>query len=54
MGELTAMAMVPLLLISMKVMTAIRMSGTGAPPMVSAKTSLGLGRAATVDIRTVR
>src|SRR5437879_12716228 len=45
--------MVPLLLIRMKVMIAIRISGMLLPPMVKAKTSLGLGHGTVVDIRTV-
>ncbi len=36
-GELTAMAMVPLLLISTKVMMAIRISGISLPPIVNSK-----------------
>ena len=47
------MAIVPLLLIRMKVMMAIRMSGMSVPPMCKAKTSLGLGHGTVVDIRTV-
>src|SRR6266705_6510790 len=47
------MAIVPLLLIRMKVMMAIRMSGIFLPQSVKAKTSLGLGQASVVDIRTV-
>ena len=45
--------MVPLLLISTKVMIAIRISGMSWPPMCSAKTSLGFGHGTVVDIRTV-
>src|SRR5207249_8132779 len=45
--------MVPLLLIKMKVMIAIRISGILLPPIVKAKTSLGLGQGTVVDIRTV-
>src|SRR3954470_8627155 len=37
----------------MKVIMAIRISGTGLPPTSSAKTSLGFGQGTTVDIRTV-
>src|SRR3990167_9929257 len=47
------MAIVPLLLIRMKVMMAIRMRGMLLPKSVSAKTSLGLGQGTVVDIRTV-
>src|SRR5713101_3373469 len=47
------MAIVPLLLISTKVMMAIRMRGIFLPQSVKAKTSLGLGQGAVVDIRTV-
>jgi hypothetical protein len=47
------MAMVPLLLIKMKVMIAIRMSGMVVLPIVKAKTLLGLGQGTVVDIRTV-
>src|SRR5215831_6931888 len=47
------MAMVPLLLIRMKVMIAIRISGIFAPPMTNEKTSLGLGQGTVVEIRTV-
>src|SRR6266852_7152259 len=47
------MAIVPLLLIRMKVMMAIRMSGIFLPQSVKAKTSLGLGQGSVVDIRTV-
>src|ERR1700730_15370485 len=46
------MAMVPLLVIRIIVMIAIRMSGMCAPPMFKAKTSLGLGQGTVVDIRT--
>src|SRR3981189_1568132 len=46
------MAMVPLLVIRIIVMIAIRMSGMRAPPMFKAKTSLGLGQGIVVDIRT--
>jgi len=45
--------MVPLLLIKMKVMIAIRSSGREVPPIFREKTSLGLGQGATVDLRTV-
>src|ERR1700712_5615330 len=37
----------------MKVMMAIRISGTGLPPNSRANTSLGLGQGTVVDIRTV-
>src|SRR3972149_8707864 len=47
------MAIVPLLLIRMKVMMAIRMRGILLPQSVNAKTSLGLGQGSVVDIRTV-
>src|SRR6058998_3377851 len=47
------MAIVPLLLIRMKVMMAIRMRGIFLPQSVKAKTSLGLGQGTVVDIRTV-
>src|ERR1700730_751467 len=47
------MAIVPLLLIKMKVMIAIRMRGIFLPPIVKAKTSLGSGQGTVVDIRTV-
>src|SRR3990172_10972888 len=47
------MAIVPLLLIRTKVMMAIRMRGMFLPKSVKAKTSLGLGQASVVDIRTV-
>src|SRR6266481_9655290 len=47
------MAIVPLLLIKMKVMMAIRMRGIVVPPIVRAKTSLGLGHGTVVDIRSV-
>src|SRR3954468_22238791 len=45
--------MVPLELISTKVMIAIRMRGTSCPPMCSEKTSLGFGHGTVVDERTV-
>ncbi len=45
--------MVPLLLISTKVMMAMRISGSVTPPMVRAKTSLGFGHGTVVDIRAV-
>src|SRR5207249_6278896 len=45
--------MVTLLLIRMKVMIAIRMRRIDLPPIVKAKTSLGLGQGTVVDIRTV-
>src|SRR5438445_11717737 len=47
------MAIVPLLLIKMKVMMAIRMRGMVVSPIVKAKTALGLGQGTVVDIRTV-
>jgi hypothetical protein len=47
------MAIVPLELIRMKVMMAIRMRGMLCPPIVRAKTSLGLGHGTFVDQRTV-
>src|SRR3990170_7934148 len=47
------MAIVPLELIRMKVMIAIRMRGILWPPIVSEKTSLGLGHGTSVDQRTV-
>ena len=46
------MAMVPLLVIRIKVMMAIRISGMFSPPMVSEKTSLTLGQASWADMRT--
>src|SRR6202047_1922059 len=46
------MAIVPLLVIRTMVMIAIRMSGMRAFPMLSAKTSLGLGQGIVVEIRT--
>src|SRR3990170_4520065 len=47
------MAIVPLELIRMKVMMAIRMRGMLWPPIVNEKTSLGLGHGTSVDQRTV-
>src|SRR5258707_7026618 len=47
------MAIVPLLLIKMKVMMGMRMRGIVVPPIVKAKTSLGLGHGTVVDIRSV-
>jgi hypothetical protein len=47
------MAMVPLLVISTKVIIAIRIRGIETPPIVKAKTSLGLGQDTVVDIRAV-
>src|SRR3712207_1587417 len=47
------MAIVPLLLISTKVMMAIRIKGRFVPPISSAKTSLGFGQGTVVDMRTV-
>src|SRR5437870_1761135 len=46
------MAIVPLLLISTKVMIAIRISGMSLPPICREKTSLGFGHGTVVDIRT--
>src|SRR6266404_1844548 len=46
------MAMVPLLVIRIMVMIAIRMSGIRAFPIFNAKTSLGFGQGTVVDIRT--
>src|SRR3954471_13889886 len=51
--KLTAIAIVPLLLIRTNVMMAIRISGIDVPPTVSANTSLGFGHGTVVDIRTV-
>jgi hypothetical protein len=50
---LTAMAIVPLDEIRMKVMIAIRISGIGSPPNDNANTSLGSGHASVTDMRTV-
>src|SRR5882672_8793821 len=47
------MAMVPLLLIRIKVMIAIRMRGILWPQSVNEKTSLALGQGSVVEIRTV-
>src|SRR2546428_9138125 len=47
------MAIVPLLLIKMKVMMAIRRMGNFLPPIVKMKTSLVSGQGTVVDIRTV-
>ena len=47
------MAIVPLLLIKMKVMMAIRIKGIFFPQSVNANTSLGFGQGSVVDIRTV-
>src|SRR5450759_2507904 len=47
------MAIVPLLLIKMKVMMAIRRRGYFVPPIVKTKTSLVFGQGTVVDIRTV-
>ena len=52
-AQLTAIAIVPLLLIRMKVMIAIRISGTSAPPTLSEKTWLALGHGTVVALRTV-
>src|SRR5499427_10692170 len=49
---LTAMAMVPLLVIRTMVMIAIRMSGMRLPPISNAKTSLTFGQGTVVDSRT--
>src|SRR5688500_1387029 len=49
---LTAIAIVPLLEIRMKVMIAIRISGMCWPNTVSANTSLGLGHGTVDDMRT--
>lgn len=45
---MTAIATVPLLLIKMKVIMAIRMRGMFSPPMCKAKISLGLGHGTVV------
>src|SRR5258706_6167026 len=45
--------MVPLLLISTKVMMEIRISGMCLPAIVNENTSLGLGHGTVVEIRTV-
>jgi hypothetical protein len=50
---LTAMAIVPLEVISTKVMMAIRISGTSWPPICSEKTWLAFGQGTGVDMRTV-
>ena len=50
---LTAIAMVPLEVISTKVMMAISTSGIGSPPKLKANTSLGNGQGSAADIRTV-
>jgi hypothetical protein len=47
------MAMVPLLVMRMKVINAIRINGMCLPPIVKANTSLELGQGTGVDIRTV-
>ena len=47
------MAMVPLLVISTKVMMAISSNGTGVPMNSKPNTSLGLGQGVVVDMRTV-
>ena len=49
----TAMAIVPLDVIRMNVMIAMRSSGTGTPNASRANTSLGLGHGSAVVIRTV-
>src|ERR1700730_17533783 len=46
------MAMAPVRVISNRVMIAMRMSAMRAFPMLSAKTSLGLGQGIVVEIRT--
>ena len=43
----------PLLVIRMKVMMAIRIRGMGSPPKLNAKISLELGQGIVVDILTV-
>src|SRR6516162_1359824 len=48
----TAIAMVPLLVMSTMVMIAIRMSGMRLPPISNAKTSLTFGQGTVVEIRT--
>src|SRR6516165_8045490 len=48
----TAIAMVPLLVMSTMVMIAIRISGMRLPRISSAKTSLTFGQGTVVDIRT--
>ncbi|MEY9225388.1 hypothetical protein ABH974_005811 [Bradyrhizobium ottawaense] len=50
---MTAIAIVPLLLISTKVMMAIRIRGMWLPPILRAKTSLGFGHGTVVDMRAV-
>jgi len=52
-AKFTAIAIVPLLVISTKVMIAISSSGTCVAPTCSANTSLGLGHWAVIDARTV-
>ena len=47
------MAIVPLELMSAKVMIAIRTSGMSCPPMLSAKTSAVLGQGSTAEARIV-
>jgi hypothetical protein len=44
--------MVPLLVIRIKVMMAINISGMGSPPKLRANTSLGFGQGTRVDMRT--
>src|SRR3546814_17915183 len=51
--KLTAIAIVPLLLMRTKVMIAIRISGIDWPAIVSANTSLAFGHGTVVDDRTV-
>src|SRR6266496_403327 len=51
--KFTAKASVPLLLIRMNVMIAIRSRGTLLPKSVSENTSLGLGQGTVVEPRTV-
>ncbi len=45
--------MVPLLLISTKVMMAISSNGNVVPPISSENTSLGFGQGTVVDMRAV-
>src|SRR2546430_17403151 len=47
------MGMVPMPVISTKVMNAIKRKGTLPPHRVRPKTSLGLGQGSVVDMRTV-
>src|SRR3546814_4647878 len=50
--KLTAIAIVPLLLMRTKVMIAIRISGIDWPAIVSANTSLAFGHGTVVDDRS--